>query len=325
MLATSGSAPREGFDAWCVVGAEPENADSTRRVAGLGRLLEDALDRSRDEWLALGRELGREPSAVLAHAPACAANVSDLGLMLAWTRLVEDWATQSRTVLVVCDDPWLFRHLAARPGVRAGRAAALWPAELRLGLRGILARAFVAACAFRAALRFGWHALAAPGGAWILSYAHPGSSADDKDAYFGDLMGELPALRHKQMMPEPNIFKAFYAIAKFDAWVNLVLSEHAAYWQYGLLKTPNMDVGLDWRFLGDQDGLHYRIADQISLPLLAVANVRYVFGPVPLRVPGMRPIDGPAHLPLDKGLMKVTGLAARHEGPSWQRTLDRWR
>jgi hypothetical protein len=194
-LATAKGAPREGFDAWCAIGAEPGNADPARRIAGLGRLLEDALDRSRDEWLALGRELGQDPSAVLAHAPACATNASDLGLMLAWTRLVEEWATQSRTVLVVCDDPWLFRHLAARRGVSAGRAAPLWPEELRLGLRGFLARTLVAARVFLASLRFGRHVRVSPGSAWILSYAHPGSSADDMDAYFGELMSDLPALR----------------------------------------------------------------------------------------------------------------------------------
>jgi hypothetical protein len=135
------------------------------------------------------------------------------------------------------------------------------------------------------------------------------------------------SLRHKQMQPEPNIFTSFYGIAMLDAWVNLVLINHAAYWADGIHKdgSRNVDLGLDWRFLDTDGSLHYRIDKQASLPLLATTNVRYVFSPVPLRADGVRLVDGPSHPPLDKGLMKVIGKAARYSGSPWRLKFDRRR
>lgn len=197
ILSASNDAARKTHDIWCATGSAPPGFDPSRRIPDFGRVLEAALDSIRDEWFALGRALGVEPSAVLAHAPACAANASDLGLMLAWTRLVDRWGAEAKTVLVVCDDPWLFRHLAARSGVRACRPPALVAAELGLRLRGLAARLKVALRAACAAIRFrsGRRIAGPPGGAWVLSYAHPGSAADGADAYFGELMREMPGLR----------------------------------------------------------------------------------------------------------------------------------
>ena len=46
---------------------------------------------------------------------------SDYGsLMLAWSKLIERVAGGSERVLVLCDDPWLFRHLAGLPNVTSG-------------------------------------------------------------------------------------------------------------------------------------------------------------------------------------------------------------
>ena len=39
--------------------------------------------------------------------------------MLAWARLVYNLAEDEEVTLVVCDDPWLFRHLAKINGVNA--------------------------------------------------------------------------------------------------------------------------------------------------------------------------------------------------------------
>ncbi len=136
------------------------------------------------------------------------------------------------------------------------------------------------------------------------------------------------SIRHKQMQPEQNVFFGFYGIPMFDGWVNLPLREHAAYMVHGVHKdgSRNHDIGLDWRFISSEGGgFHYRIGEQVSLLLLASANVRYIFSPVPLSSDGLRYIDGPSRPPLDKGLTKVTGQAARYEGPSWRFTLDRWR
>lgn len=194
-LVTPQDAPRDGFDVWCAIRRAPDGLDSARRIEGLGKLLENALDSIRDEWFDLAHVLGVDASATYAHTPSCAANTSDFGLMLAWTRLVDAWAAEARSVLIVCEDPWLFRHLAARPGVRAGRRPPLGPAEFRLRLRGILARAFVAARAFLATLRFRRQGEVLPGGAWILVYSHPASRADGFDTYFGDLVCDEPSLR----------------------------------------------------------------------------------------------------------------------------------
>lgn len=136
------------------------------------------------------------------------------------------------------------------------------------------------------------------------------------------------SIRHKQMQPEQNIFMSFYGIPMFDAWINLTPIEHAAYWRYGIHKGKNSwgtDLGLDWRFLDGQNRFHYRLGEQVSLSLLALANVRYVFAPVPLMGPNLRYVDGPPHPPFDKGLMKVTGAAADYKGSSRRLTLDRWR
>ena len=196
VLSASNEAAQKTHDVWCSTGSAPPGLDPSLRIADVGRLLEEALDSIRDEWFALGRVLGEDSSAPYAHMPSCAANASDFGLMLAWTRLVDRWAAEAEAVLLVCDDPWLFRHLAARPGVRANRPPPLRPAELRLRLRGILSRALVSARMFLAALRFGrQRSGVSPGGAWILAYGHPASRADGFDAYFGDLMGETPGLR----------------------------------------------------------------------------------------------------------------------------------
>ena len=196
ILAMSARTPRSGFDVWCAIAGAAPALDPAGRVADLGKRLNGAFDAIQGEWFALARALGREPSAALAHAPACAANASDLGLMLAWTRVVESLAAESRTTLVLCDDPWLFRHLADRPGVRAGRPPKLASVEFRLRLRGLAARARVAARMALAAIRFSAQrkSVARQSGPWILAYAHPASAAGETDAYFGSLMTKLHGL-----------------------------------------------------------------------------------------------------------------------------------
>ena len=186
------------FDTWAHIPDGEVAAPSlepARRRPGLGADLEAAFEAEAPIWWDLGRDLSSSPSAVLAHTPACVANVSDLGQMLAWTRLLREWAAESHRTLVVCDDPWMYRHLKGMRGIEAGRAPALWPRAARLWLRGYAART-------RAALRFAaaTRALkpldgAEPGGAWLLVYGHPASTADGNDGYFGGLMGELRHVR----------------------------------------------------------------------------------------------------------------------------------
>lgn len=166
------------------------------KVKDLAQKLEAAFDASVEEWWNLAQALGQEPSSILAHTPACVANISDFGLMLAWTHLVDDWARSDETVLVVCDDPWLFRHLTGRLGIaKISPAPPLFWTETRLKLRGLAAR-------LAAGRRFAaWAAALAksakpcpPNKAAILVYAHPASNAEGDDAYFGRLMKEQPDL-----------------------------------------------------------------------------------------------------------------------------------
>ena len=197
------------YAAWAAIGGAGALPDPARRVSRLGAQLEDAFAAVSGAWWALARDLGSASSAWAAHAPACATNVSDLGLMLAWTKLVDGWAADKESTLVLCDDPWLFRHLAERPGVSAGAAPGLVAAELRLHLRGVLVRAMVAVRMAYAAIVCRRHrrtiARAVPA---ILVYGHPASRAtgteDGHDAYFGGLLQDnlsLVRLLHTDCPP----------------------------------------------------------------------------------------------------------------------------
>lgn len=188
-------------------GSEPgnERLDSSRRLPDLSRRLEDAFLAERQTWWRLGRDMAASPSAETAHAPTCGSVGSDFGIMLAWDRVVGDLAESETAVLVICGDPWLFRHLAAIKGVSAGRAPGLWQAETRLRLRGILSRIKTAVTVARASVstrRF--RAAHQRGDPTILVYGHPASTADGMDAYFGDLMRQdrgLKRLLHTDCRP----------------------------------------------------------------------------------------------------------------------------
>ena len=151
---------------------------------------------SRNDWWALCRRRANDPGSAISHTVTAGSFGSDFGLMLAWTRLVDDLAAATERVLVVCDDPWLFRHLATRQGVQAGAAPALWLAEAKPAFRGWLAR-------IRLAIRLAVSTQAvAPQRAVftaddtaILVYGHPESDAKGHDTYFGDLMRRLPTLK----------------------------------------------------------------------------------------------------------------------------------
>ena len=56
-----------------------------------------------------------------------------------WTAIVRKWGAESANVLVVTDDPWLFRF-SQLSGVTAGSAPPILTAEIRLWVRGYLAR-----------------------------------------------------------------------------------------------------------------------------------------------------------------------------------------
>ena len=146
-------------------------------------------------WLELGRELGREPTAGLAHAPACVANISDMGVMMAWSRIVAEEASASVTTLMICNDPWMYRHLATNEGVKSGAAPRMGKVVIKLLVRGYAARIKCAlGLCFRAMALRQQKRHAANGGAAILVYGHPTSNTDGNDGYFGNLLKILPGL-----------------------------------------------------------------------------------------------------------------------------------
>ena len=189
LLHGSGDLPDGGWERWVEVRASKSvRLDETLRLDGTERALESAFAETQPQWWALAAQLAVEPSARLCHAATAGGNVSDLGAMLAWTRLVAAWAETAPTILCICDDPWLFRHLRGIPGVRAGKAPPLWRSEIRLTMRGWLSRMAVAGRMVRASLacRGQTHSVS-HGDPAILVYGHPASRTDGFDAYFGAL------------------------------------------------------------------------------------------------------------------------------------------
>ena len=97
--------------------------------------------------------------------------------------------------LAVCDDPYLFRHLAAVAGVSAGRPPSIAARSLYLAIRGLLANCVVATRVAVASIRLRHHRkrfrASMPA---ILVYGHPESTASGEDAYFGSLLQRLENL-----------------------------------------------------------------------------------------------------------------------------------
>lgn len=184
-----------GFDFWASVnGISIDGLPPAKRIAGLAGQLEDAFLACRETWWKHGRELSAEPSAAFAHTPSCAGNVSDFGLMLAWSRLAENWDQSAKRYFLACDDPWLFRHLDGLPAAEYGRGPLLWPRRLKLSVRGFLGRVKVALSALLSCLTLRQHRHnTTPGQPAIIAYGHPNSRPDGYDGYFG----ELPQLETK--------------------------------------------------------------------------------------------------------------------------------
>ena len=181
---------------WLAVTGTPSLADPGRKLPDLEKQLEDAFVAERETWWDLGRTLSGDAGGDIAHMPTAGAFGSDFGVMLAWGRLVGDMALEDDVTLVVCDDPWLFRHLAIIDGVDAASPPALVNKIMRYAVRGFFARCRVAFRNVRAASRLssGRHTMV-QGDTALLVYGHPDSDANGFDAYFGDLMARYKALK----------------------------------------------------------------------------------------------------------------------------------
>ena len=187
--------PSESYGVWFAVTGAAGRGPGDEKLPSLARHLEAAFDAICPEWWAVARTLADGDGAELAYATTCAGYGSDFGLMMAWGRLTKQMARKKEPCLVICDDPWLFRHLAVLSGVQGGKQPDLLPATLKYRLRGFLARS-------RLVPRLAWASLAtrrqrpqaAKGGPVILVYGHPRSNAQGHDDYFGPMMSEIPAL-----------------------------------------------------------------------------------------------------------------------------------
>ena len=169
--------------------------DPDRKLPGLAKRLEDAFVAERETWWNLGRALSADPGGDFAHMPTTGAFGSDFGVMLAWARLVGDLAQSGDVTLVICNDPWLFRHLMGIDGVWSGKPPSLIPETARRRLRGFFARVLVSWRNMVAAIRLSPGPRMKKNGATALMvYAHPASDAKGNDAYFGDLMARHEAL-----------------------------------------------------------------------------------------------------------------------------------
>ena len=181
---------------WFATTGSNSDLDTDCKLPNIAARLEQAYDSCRDICWRLGRALAEQPGSEFARTPTVGAYGSDLRLMLAWVHLATEIGASDDEVLGICDDPWLFRELAAIEGVMSGSFPALLPLLLLKRIRGYLSRiklALVVTCAAvqcRAQRREYEHGTVA-----ILVYGHPQSDADGHDAYFGELMRQVPTVK----------------------------------------------------------------------------------------------------------------------------------
>ena len=182
---------------WLAVTGTPPLNQPGRKLPDLAKRLEVSFVAERETWWRLGRALSEEATSDIAHMPTAGSFGSDFGIMLAWVRLVTELAdADGAPTLVLCDDPWLFRHLAALPNVDAGQAPSVSLASLHLIFRGIMARCRVAFRMAAASIGLrGSRQVMAAGDSVILVYGHPSSDAAGHDAYFSDLMTRFAGLK----------------------------------------------------------------------------------------------------------------------------------
>lgn len=212
---------------WLAFTGSPCRLPPNRMLPDVGRQLEESYEAACGQWMSLGRRFSRERRGWLADMPTAAVDICDFGLMLAWSGLVSRLARQEREVLVVCDDPWMFRHLETLPGVTAHGGVALWRRRLRLRLRGYASRLKVSLRVALAALLYRpqrrRHEIN-PGAPAVAAYGHPSSRGDGYDAYFGDLILRNPQILrilHTDLIGDRiRTLTAERHSASFHAWGN---------------------------------------------------------------------------------------------------------
>jgi len=185
----------KSYDFWLAVTGTRPLANKERMLPELAGRLERAFNNISESWWQIACRAAITPSAEYSYALVCSPIASDFGLMLAWSDLATELATESSTCLIVCDDPWLFRHIAELANVQAGPPPPLWPPRLTSLLRGLASRSSLAVRLSVSSLKLRSQRRNHAGATSFLAvYGHPQSTADGHDAYFGDLMAELPSL-----------------------------------------------------------------------------------------------------------------------------------
>ena len=188
------------YDHWLAVTGTTGTLDPEHKLPNLAARLEMAFMEIRPLWWKLAKDMGADPGSDYARTPTATAFGSDFGVMLAWSKLVAELIDQNKSHLVICDDPWLFRHLASLPGIKSGRAPSIWLKQLFFLFRGLAARVKVAGLmAVSALLSRRYCKIFTSNAPTLLVYAHPRSTPQNntqqRDEYFGNLMVEVPALK----------------------------------------------------------------------------------------------------------------------------------
>ena len=210
LLRQSADIPEHGkYQAWLLLPGTDRavltSLSTEERLERFATLLDNRFLQIRETWWRIGKALSAQPTADLSRASTTSSFGSDLGLMLAVSEIVKDLAKDEKVVLVLCDDPWLFRHPSTFPGINVGSAPSLAKAKIRLWGRGVGGAALDRVCLTllnTLTARFLLKRLKASAGEtrhWLLVYGHPDSTSDGLDAYFGDLMvtvSELGRMLH---------------------------------------------------------------------------------------------------------------------------------
>lgn len=183
------------YQYWVSAGELLHQPPSHKRLPHLMAQLEAAFDQIAPLWIKLAHDLNAGTNGDLSGTACAMPNASDLGAMLALDRLIEPWVQSAQQIILICDDPWLYRHFAARAGIHSDSPPHLMRLKLVWGLRGAIARtAFALRCAVHAWRSRNFRQALPSGQTWLLSFAHPSSDRQGNDAYFGDLMVGKPKL-----------------------------------------------------------------------------------------------------------------------------------
>ncbi|PPR11124.1 MAG: hypothetical protein CFH41_01225 [Alphaproteobacteria bacterium MarineAlpha11_Bin1] len=196
ILHHSGDLPPEtAYDCWFGIAGAMPDLPVHRHLSDLAAKLESAFEEAADGWLNFACEMSIEQAEQPSHVIACATNVSDFGEMLAWARICAKQVASEDIVLAVCDDPWLFRHIAETVGTMTGAAPGFTVLRMRLAIRGFFARISYALKAAADSISLASHRRDAKrSGAWLLVYGHPRSNSSGADGYFGDLPKKITHL-----------------------------------------------------------------------------------------------------------------------------------